>query len=517
MDYELIHDIIAKQIFEKASDEARNRRRIEKYIHDRLEAYQQRRAKLTQDDMEYILPYLSEVNLSKDEQRFIENGIKGLRAARRRKQMIEIIIGLILFIAAAISIWFAIQANQKAEIAKAAQIQADSNAEKARLALSISEETEFESRNLARIAQQKALQAQRSERIADSSATIARQNAEQARQAEKVAAQSAEIARQEKKTADSLAIIAQEALANLQSATESVVKSVLADARQDIYTLRYEEALNKFNDAYYLNKLPEEVSQGMIELAFFFNESGERLASSQLIAAVLEIHADPEAKRLFNQIDDFSKLTRSFINSILVMIDPILMDSLWKKYYPQMIHVKGGNFQMGSTKNENESPIHQVRLDDFQMAMMETTVWQYQLYCQSTKQDDMGRIAPSVPWGLNGDNPVVMVSWFDAARYANWVSKQMGLDTVYLFSHNEHPESVAIRHEANGYRLPTEAQWEYAATGGIKGYDTEGKPLYKYAGTTDTASLGTFAWYKHNSGNRARKSSRQNSQSARPV
>ena len=59
MDYELIHDTIAKQVFEKASTEARNRRKAEKYIPKRYEAYQQRGAKLTQDDIDsmYIWVY----------------------------------------------------------------------------------------------------------------------------------------------------------------------------------------------------------------------------------------------------------------------------------------------------------------------------------------------------------------------------------------------------------------------------------------------------------------------------
>ena len=65
MKYELTHDTIAKQIFDKASTEARTRRKIEKYIHERYEAYNQRGARLTQDDIDYIQPYLAQVNISK--------------------------------------------------------------------------------------------------------------------------------------------------------------------------------------------------------------------------------------------------------------------------------------------------------------------------------------------------------------------------------------------------------------------------------------------------------------------
>ena len=64
-------------------------------------------------------------------------------------------------------------------------------------------------------------------------------------------------------------------LANFQKATESIVAEVLKDAQQDIYKLRYSEALKKYRDAYKLGKLPKEVAKGMMELAFFYHETGE--------------------------------------------------------------------------------------------------------------------------------------------------------------------------------------------------------------------------------------------------
>ena len=115
-------------------------------------------------------------------------------------------------------------------------------------------------------------------------------------------------------------------------------------------------------------------------------------------------------------------------------------------YEPKMKLIKGGRFQMGSPASEkgrysNEKQ-HSVQVGDFWMAKTETTFDQWQACvndggCQSNKKpDDEG-------WG-RGNRPVINVSWHDANEYANWLSKKTG----------------------KNYRLPTEAQWEYAARAG---------------------------------------------------
>ena len=88
MKYELIHDTIARQVFEKASTEARTRRKIEKQIKERHEAYKDREARLTQDDIDYFTPYLDQVNISEEEAAFIKKGRIALKKARQRNRMI---------------------------------------------------------------------------------------------------------------------------------------------------------------------------------------------------------------------------------------------------------------------------------------------------------------------------------------------------------------------------------------------------------------------------------------------
>lgn len=105
----------------------------------------------------------------------------------------------------------------------------------------------------------------------------------------------------------------------------------------------------------------------------------------------------------------------------------------------EFIYVKGGTFQMGDQFGEgsdDELPVHPVRVNDFYMGKHEITFDQYDAFCEAT-----GRNKPSDgDWG-RGKRPVIYVSWRDATAFSEWLSEQTR-------------EKI---------RLPTEAEWEYAA------------------------------------------------------
>ena len=134
--------------------------------------------------------------------------------------------------------------------------------------------------------------------------------------------------------------------------------------------------------------------------------------------------------------------------------------------YPEMILVEGGTFMMGSNSgDDDEKPTHRVTLKSYKIGKTEVTVAQYRAFCIST-----GRTMPEAPyWGWEDDHPIVYVTWHDAVAYCDWLTKKKG----------------------GLYRLPTEAEWEYAARGGNKSRG------YTYAGGKNLLDI---AWCQYNSG-----------------
>lgn len=129
-----------------------------------------------------------------------------------------------------------------------------------------------------------------------------------------------------------------------------------------------------------------------------------------------------------------------------------------------MVAVEGGTFTMGATSEQgsdadnDEKPAHEVTLSDYYIGQTEVT--------QALWEAVMG----SNPSGSKGDNlPVEKVSWDDCQEFIQKLNKLTGKQ----------------------FRLPTEAEWEYAARGGRKSRG------YKYAGSND---IGSVAWYDGNSG-----------------
>jgi formylglycine-generating enzyme len=111
----------------------------------------------------------------------------------------------------------------------------------------------------------------------------------------------------------------------------------------------------------------------------------------------------------------------------------------------EMVLIPAGEFEIGSNEASEEQPLHRVYLDDFYIYKYEVTNAQYQQFVKDT-----GYRSPAFRKNAefnHPDQPVVGVSWDDAVAYCQWLSRKSG----------------------KRYRLPTEAEWEKAARGGLSG------------------------------------------------
>ena len=145
----------------------------------------------------------------------------------------------------------------------------------------------------------------------------------------------------------------------------------------------------------------------------------------------------------------------------------------------EMVLVNGGTFTMGDAKGKPDEKPHSVTVSSFYMDKYEITQAEY------TKI--MGQNPAKFQ---HDDHPVERIRWTDAALFCNLRSKAEGLTPCYT------PRTWECDFTANGYRLPTEAEWEYACRAGSTGklnFDGNEKQLAAHAWTRTNANDSTQA------------------------
>jgi formylglycine-generating enzyme required for sulfatase activity len=161
-------------------------------------------------------------------------------------------------------------------------------------------------------------------------------------------------------------------------------------------------------------------------------------------------------------------------------------------FEPEMVPVAGGTYVRGSdliagiiaTESEYlNGPAHEVELSGFEIGKYEVTVEEYAEYCRAA-----GIPTPAAPFG-GGRMPVVYVSWYDAVKYCNWLSEIKGYTRCYSTTDNINYECDFT---ANGYRLPTEAEWEFAAR------NRGATPAEQYSGYASDRDMNLYVIYRGN-------------------
>lgn len=161
------------------------------------------------------------------------------------------------------------------------------------------------------------------------------------------------------------------------------------------------------------------------------------------------------------------------------------------------VFVPGGAFRMGRIRGEggdDEIPPVDLSVGSFWLANTPVTVAQFEAFAADTGHVTDPERTPAAPsWRAPGfaqraDAPVVCVSWRDAVRYCNWRSAQAGLKPCYDVSRDG--QEVVFHPERNGYRLPLEAEWEYAARSG--GQDV----VYPWGDESDEETVADLANFR---------------------
>ncbi len=257
---------------------------------------------------------------------------------------------------------------------------------------------------------------------------------------------------------------------------------------QQLYVTEYEKAQETLSKLMELGIRRKELRPYLYELLFFWKEAGtadfvQRNLQYFIDSGLLSEAALQHAKEVQQQPE------RAAVDRWLAEVDPKAYSQMQHRYLaPEetyLVEVVGGSF----TRKEQE-----IQIDTFFLANVPVTFWKYSLYARAA-----GVGMPKAPrWDIRGDHPVVNVSWWDAIQYCNWLSARYGLPEVYEIRkdkaapQDQKKWSVIIHSGAPGFRLPSEAEWEYAARGGRRSRG------FQYAGSNNLKEVG---WYTRNSDN----------------
>ncbi len=295
-------------------------------------------------------------------------------------------------------------------------------------------------------------------------------------------------------------------------------------ATKNIYDRQYKAALEDLENVrkYGVSKYRDSLLFLYMKVAFIYNNAGAFKESVKLLNRTADIKG-LNLQSLKTQLKTIPKNPlekRKYLNALIKKYCRNHTRFSFYKGFPKMVFVEGGPYTLGcdslvsdctfKVKRNNVRPVTsgpdfktpdledvefeeigpdsieirfdnrgQYNLKSFYLSEAETTWFQYLVYC-----DLVGKVNPRIPsWGLYERHPVVNVSWIDAIRYCNWRSEQAGLTKAYILMGNNF---MSMNKKSNGFMLPNEVEWEYAAKEG------QSQLNYKYSGSDDLLKVAVF-------------------------
>jgi formylglycine-generating enzyme required for sulfatase activity len=442
--FEIMHDRLAEQVFAKFNAEEISQREAKATLEVKQKRHTQTGEYLSPGELELVGKSLQVDRLEAALKEFYENSESYHNSQERRRRWVTfgaVVAAVVFGIISVLAYTASKEAKRQEENALAALKQVELEKEETQKERDRAEKNNLLAQENERIAKQERANAELALEQVKKEKTATEEQRKRAEENLIIANQKAVEAERERQNAE-------DALRELLVKSTLEVQGLIKEAKVNIYHLRYSQALNNLGDAYSIGVEKDSVARYLLEIAFFYSETG---------------HADTARIALGLAAGLMGQLGSASLAEMLKLPGFSGLDSALRyRYFPTMILVEGGDAEIGFQRIP-------AKVSTFKMAETETTMWQYALFCYA-KGLTIGNFHFK-PWGeMRGDDPVILVSWYDAALYANWLSEQSSLKTTYDIATNgaddQYGWNVTIDATAEGYRLPSEVEWEYAARGG---------------------------------------------------